>query len=68
LSSNNKNKRKKKLFQRKKKKFADEVIIGAPLEMTKAMIDALKIQIVATGSTPHSYNIPDSYKVKKKLN
>jgi len=50
-------------------KYVDEVIIGAPLEITKEFINNLKIKVVATGTTPHSYdaNLPEPYKVPKEL-
>jgi hypothetical protein len=45
------------------------VIIGAPLDITKDLIDSLRIQKVACGTIPHSYdvNIPQPYKVPKEM-
>jgi len=49
-------------------RFVDEVVIGAPLEITKDFIDAIKISIVCCGTTPHSYtNLKDTYKIPKDL-
>jgi len=50
-------------------RYVDEVVIGAPLDITKEMIDSLKINIVCCGTTPHSYpaNLPEPYKVPKEL-
>lgn len=44
--------------------YVDEVVLGAPLEISKEFIDTLKINVVCCGSTPHSYtDLPDTYKV-----
>jgi len=49
-------------------RFVDEVVIGAPLEISKDFIDSLKINVVCCGTTPHSYtNLKDTYKVPKEL-
>jgi len=50
-------------------RYVDEVVIGAPIVVTKEIIDSLKIQTVVCGTTPHSYpsSSPDPYKVPKDL-
>lgn len=49
-------------------RYVDEVVIGAPLEISKEFLDSLKIQVVCCGSTPHSYTeIPDTYRIPKEL-
>jgi len=49
-------------------RYVDEVVIGAPIEVTKDFLDSMKIQIVVCGTTPHSYpsNLPDPYRVPKE--
>jgi len=53
-------------------RYVDEVVIGAPIEVTKDFIESLKISVVATGSVPHSYREGvepvDYYKVPKEMN
>jgi len=49
--------------------YVDEVVIGAPISLSKEMIEVLKISVVCCGTTPHSYpsNLPDPYKAPKDL-
>lgn len=56
-------------------KFVDEVIIGAPWKVTKAMIDQFKIDIVVSGSIDkHELHLlplteeDDPYTIPKQLN
>jgi ethanolamine-phosphate cytidylyltransferase len=53
-------------------RYVDEVVIGAPLDITKEMIDSLRINVVVAGKQPHSYGLDRvegyvPYKVPKEL-
>lgn len=53
-------------------RYVDEVVIGAPLDVTKEMIDSLRISVVVAGTQPHSYGLHTMegyvpYKVPKEL-
>jgi len=49
-------------------RYVDEVVIGAPLEISQEFIRSLRISCVVSGSIPHSYfNLPETYKVPKEL-
>jgi len=49
-------------------RYADEVVIGAPLEVSKEFVEAMRISVVCCGTTPHSYaTLPNPYKMAKDL-
>eukprot|EP01100_Stratorugosa_tubuloviscum_P000813 TRINITY_DN1180_c1_g1_i1.p1 TRINITY_DN1180_c1_g1~~TRINITY_DN1180_c1_g1_i1.p1 ORF type:complete len:367 (-),score=175.52 TRINITY_DN1180_c1_g1_i1:91-1191(-) len=53
-------------------RFVDEVLIGAPINITQNLIDSWSIDLVVCGSIGHSYQSPshqfdDQYKVAKDI-
>lgn len=53
-------------------RYVDEVVIGAPLDITNQMIENFHISLVVSGSQPHSYGLDqvegyEPYKVPKQL-